>query len=578
MQQPVGELIRQLRRQRSLTQTELGGTRFSKSYVSAVEREKIIPSAEALHFFAEQLGQPSDYLVKLKQETESRERHFPALQTSSGNHIEIQEEFSNLLDILLEGAEQHTFSPAHDLPTLSPEMIATLPLQRQARYSFLRGLIAQEKLDFPNALYELEQALALAPTKHQPAILDALGSCYYFSHAYKTALGYHERALRSLKELPNDVVSILCLKLELHCANDYRTLGVYEQACTHYERARQHLNSTHDMKTAGQLYLGLGYCTYASTYEKMFTTVSTTPPPSPQEVEREFQHAVSYLLQSRTLYQVSGNRMGESTVRLLQAMILLDLCLVRRQTAQEKIGKGDAAPSTVNSITLLEEAQEQCHQVLILWHDALTDMDKPPAELEAIIYTALAYLIRVFVQRAAFARLGGYTDTAKRERSLAAHICQQVLDTFSAQAFPWTLVHDMVQIPMSSLVYQSPSLPRLPDLPIQRETCNPIIQVELYFAAGDVAEELGRTATTHEYALDCYRQADKCFRTAFTIALSIQPDEEHDPGFLLRYYQRCTSLLEERIQISSESIEEHIRMLLDILKLGLAQLQHTIVQ
>ena len=137
MQQPVGELIRQLRRQRSLTQTELGGTRFSKSYVSAVEREKIIPSVEALHFFAEQFGQSSDYLVQLKQETESRERHFPALQTSSCNHIEIQEEFSNLLDILLEGAEQHTFSPAHDLPMLSPEMIATLPLQRQARYSFL---------------------------------------------------------------------------------------------------------------------------------------------------------------------------------------------------------------------------------------------------------------------------------------------------------------------------------------------------------------------------------------------------------------------------------------------------------
>jgi hypothetical protein len=103
-------------------------------------------------------------------------------------------------------------------------------------------------------------------------------------------------------------------------------------------------------------------------------------------------------------------------------------------------------------------------------------------------------------------------------------------------------------------------------------------QVELYFAAGEVAEELGRAATTYEYALDCYRQANQCYRTALTVARSIQPDEEHDPGSLLRYYQRCTSLLEERIRTSSESTEEHIRTLLDILKTGLSQPQHAIVQ
>ena len=63
-----------------------------------------------------------------------------------------------------------------------------------------------------------------------------------------------------------------------------------------------------------------------------------------------------------------------------------------------------------------------------------------------------------------------------------------------------------------------------------------------------------------------------------TIVHSIQPDEEHDLGSLLRYYQRCTSLLEERIQISSESAEEHIKTLLSILKIGLAQFQHLIMQ
>src|SRR5205085_11347371 len=172
MQQPIGETIRQLRRQSSLTQTELGGTRFSKSYVSAVERTKITPSIEALQFFAEQLGHSNDYFIKLKQNTDEKGWLSSALQTSPGGHPDVQEEFLNLLDILLEGTEQHYFSLTHDLPTFSPEMIATLPPQGQAHYLFLRGLIAQEQKDFSTALHAFEQALAFAPAKQQPAILD----------------------------------------------------------------------------------------------------------------------------------------------------------------------------------------------------------------------------------------------------------------------------------------------------------------------------------------------------------------------------------------------------------------------
>src|SRR5215469_7140217 len=62
-EQQIGELLRQLRRQRNLTQTELGGTHYSKSYVSAVEKNKVRPSPKALEFFAQQLDQPVDYFI-----------------------------------------------------------------------------------------------------------------------------------------------------------------------------------------------------------------------------------------------------------------------------------------------------------------------------------------------------------------------------------------------------------------------------------------------------------------------------------------------------------------------------------
>ncbi|MFL6040714.1 MAG: helix-turn-helix domain-containing protein, partial [Gaiellales bacterium] len=48
----VGERVRELRRARGLTQAELGGSRFSKEYVSQVELGKTRPSAAALESFA----------------------------------------------------------------------------------------------------------------------------------------------------------------------------------------------------------------------------------------------------------------------------------------------------------------------------------------------------------------------------------------------------------------------------------------------------------------------------------------------------------------------------------------------
>jgi hypothetical protein len=47
---------------------------------------------------------------------------------------------------------------------------------------------------------------------------------------------------------------------------------------------------------------------------------------------------------------------------------------------------------------------------------------------------------------------------------------------------------------------------------------------------------------------------------------------------VLRYYQRCLHVLEERMQVFPEGMEATIKTLLDILKTGLAQLQHSFIQ
>ena len=58
----LGDRVRQLRIAKGLTQTELAGERFSKEYVSQIERGKTRPTQETLSWIAERLGVDVSYL------------------------------------------------------------------------------------------------------------------------------------------------------------------------------------------------------------------------------------------------------------------------------------------------------------------------------------------------------------------------------------------------------------------------------------------------------------------------------------------------------------------------------------
>src|ERR1043166_382973 len=57
----LGERLRQLRVAAGLTQSELAGDRFSKEYVSQIERGKTRPTQETLAWIAERLGVDASY-------------------------------------------------------------------------------------------------------------------------------------------------------------------------------------------------------------------------------------------------------------------------------------------------------------------------------------------------------------------------------------------------------------------------------------------------------------------------------------------------------------------------------------
>src|SRR5438093_1561195 len=60
----LGERLRQLRVAAGLTQTDLAGERFSKEYVSQIERGKTRPTRETVEWLAAKLGVDATFLEK----------------------------------------------------------------------------------------------------------------------------------------------------------------------------------------------------------------------------------------------------------------------------------------------------------------------------------------------------------------------------------------------------------------------------------------------------------------------------------------------------------------------------------
>lgn len=76
----IGERMRAARIAANITQQELAGTTYSKSYISAVERGKMTPSLQVLLILAERLGVSLSYLLGEEALNPAEEATSPALE------------------------------------------------------------------------------------------------------------------------------------------------------------------------------------------------------------------------------------------------------------------------------------------------------------------------------------------------------------------------------------------------------------------------------------------------------------------------------------------------------------------
>src|SRR3954465_9899575 len=236
----LGERLRQLRVAGGLTQSDLAGERFSKEYVSQIERGKTRPTRETIEWLAARLGVDPGFLAN-GVATDERGRLEGALARA--------ETLLEALDNETAATEYETLVPAARA-TGVPEL--TVRALVGAGRTQMRVGALRQALELLNEARGLVEAGSFSDLE-RAEVFCALGICRYQLNSVQTALGLLNEAL-SLAErsgLPSDQLRSNILSGRSRCWRRHRD---YEAAREDIERALQLAEDANDPRTIGAAY------------------------------------------------------------------------------------------------------------------------------------------------------------------------------------------------------------------------------------------------------------------------------------------------------------------------------------
>ena len=240
----LAERLRTLRAHVGLTQTELAGDRFSKEYISQIERGKTRPSRDALAYLAERLD--VDRLF-LETGVSSDERSRIEATLARGEALIESQKYA-------EAAEE--FDRARAL-VASTEVIPELELRALCGFGWAE--ISKAGGDLRRALKVLQTARDLSERPRfsdveRADVLFRIGACRYKLGSIQTSIGLLTEAL-SLAEksgLPCDRLRSNILRWRSRC---YRRTRDWEAAHEDIERALELGEAMGDARTIANAYL-----------------------------------------------------------------------------------------------------------------------------------------------------------------------------------------------------------------------------------------------------------------------------------------------------------------------------------
>ena len=236
----LGERLRQLRVAAGMTQTELAGERFSKEYVSQIERGKTRPTRETVTWLAERLGVDTGYLANgvsadERGRVESGLTRAEALIEGRRN-LEAIEEFEAIRSAVL-----GTGMPELEVRALSGEATARM---REGQ--------VREAIEFLNRARGLAEGAGFSDLE-RAEVLYRLGVARYKLSSVQTAIGLLDEAMKLAERspLPSDHLRSNILSWRSRC---YRRRRDLEAAREDVERALELAEGLNDRHTTADIY------------------------------------------------------------------------------------------------------------------------------------------------------------------------------------------------------------------------------------------------------------------------------------------------------------------------------------
>ena len=237
----LGERLRQLRIAAGLTQSELAGDRFSKEYVSQIERGKTRPTAETIAWLASRLDVDAGYLAN-------------GVSTDDRGRVEATLARAEAL------VEAHRYGEAvAEFEQIRPDVAATGASELEARLLSGEAWARMHQGELREALDLLTRARTV--TENEPfsdldraEILFRLGVCRHklSSNATAIALFNEAYAIAEGSGLPSDFLRSNILAYRSRC---YRRQRDLEAAREDVERALELAQSLDDSPTMANVYV-----------------------------------------------------------------------------------------------------------------------------------------------------------------------------------------------------------------------------------------------------------------------------------------------------------------------------------
>jgi tetratricopeptide (TPR) repeat protein len=236
----LGERLRQLRVAAGLTQTDLAGDRFSKEYISQIERGKTRPTTETVEWLALRLGVDAGFLAS-GVSTDERAKAEAILARADALSQEYQ---------YAEAIEEYTAALPSVLGTGAAEL-RVRALNGEAMARALSGEVKKglELLAESRALVESDEFSDI----DRAEVLYRLGVCRYLLSSVSTAVGLFNEALALAERsgMPADRLRLGVFAWRSRC---YRRQRDFEAAREDVEFALELAEAMHDTRALGSAY------------------------------------------------------------------------------------------------------------------------------------------------------------------------------------------------------------------------------------------------------------------------------------------------------------------------------------